>query len=136
MSAAPDQYRPTTQIPGWVQVGGPVAVVKRESRKNSARVSLAKVASIAGNTIITDLGERFDATTLEASRCHGTAVTTLANPRSRAVAEALRAQKEREQALSIARIERRFVEFLQDPSREGADMLARAARDYPGGGRG
>lgn len=136
MSAAPDQRRSTTQFPAWVQVGGPVAVLKKEPRKNSTHVALAKVASITGNTIVTDLGERFDATTLEATRCHGTAVTTLANPRSRFVAEGLRAQKERAAALAVARIARRFEEFLQEPSRESADMLARAARDYPGEGRG
>ena len=136
MSAAPDQYRLTTQIPAWVQVGEPVAVVKREPRKSSARFSLAKVASIARNTIITDLGERFDSTTLEATRWHGTAVTTLANPRSRVVIDGLRAQRKRESLLSVARIERRFEEFLRAPSRESADVLARAARDFPGVGQG
>lgn len=126
-------HRIDDSTPAWATVGATVAVLKANPRRGSTRIHLTQLTQVNHLALVTAEGERFNPRSLEATRSHGAAATRLASPDDPGVREQLRYQETLDAERSRSLIRARYMEFLQNPSKRTADLLAKAAGDFPPG---
>lgn len=119
--------------PVWAAVGATVAVIKANPRRGSTRVHLTQLTQVNRLGLVTTEGERFDPRSLEAFRFHGNAATRLASAEDPGIREQLRYQEGMDVERSKMVIRTRYLDFLNKPSKRTADLLAKAAGDFPPG---